>query len=235
MKKEYTIYINRRKIPATYRMFLCHNTMQFSGIQSQDVYSVFLRDYIFPNIDMYPYMTTIASYLPNTTIRNNIKDCIEVSGLRYKLRRSVLLSAWYATYFPRHDSSRKGVISINELIDTGINYSRLNLGKEYLSLYPLTKFYKQLTLDVDLDRYGSPVYEKDYVTVEDINKALENKDFSFEDIKEDIEHHCVLCPYKDYYIWGSNIVYNWFLEIDHSELFRININKILSVEHNYLF
>ena len=232
MKKEHTIYINKRGISATYKMFLCHNTMQFNGIQSQDIYSMFLRDYIFPNLEMYPYMNTIASYLPRGKTRNNIKDCIEVSGLRYKLRRSILLSAWYATYFPNYDSTTKGPISINDLIDTGINYSMLNLSDKYLSLYPLTKFYKQLILDVDLDRYGSPIHEKDYVTIEDINKVLKDKDVSYEDIKEDIEHHCVLSPYKDYYIWGSKILYEWFLEIDHSEMFRINLNKILSVEHN---
>lgn len=235
MRKDYTIYINTRSIKASYKMFLCHNTMQFNGIQTEDVYSEFMREYIIPSQDLCPYMTTIASYDSTRILQRKLAECIEIGGIKPFLRRSILLSAWYASYFYNHDSLKKGPISINELIDSGINYSRLNLSSAYESLYPLTNFYKKLTIDIDMNRYYSPIYEKDYVTVEDIKKLIEPKGINFEDIKEDIEHHGILNPYKGNYIWGSKPIYNWLLDVDHSDLYRINLNKILSVEHNYLF
>jgi len=201
---------------------------------TRDEYSLYLRDYEIHYPEVPDYIATYASFNGRETKKSIVYDSVMRSRLFTPLR-SILLASWYGEYFRTEYVRYKCKIYVEDLIDAGINYSKLeDLSEAYLSLYPLTKFYKRLTLDYDETRYFTPFYEKEFVTVDNIREALSemNTDVTYEDIKEDLDLHSVICPYKDYYIWGSKYLWRWFLDVDHSTLFRMNINKVLSVEHN---
>jgi len=227
----FTIVVNRREIPATFRMYACHMTTRIKGIQTKDFYGEFLRDTILTAKELVSYVDTYHSYKEEW--RPKKLNWTRYVGLTTALRENLLLAAWYGEFFYDKGKGKDPYteIYLEELINTGINYSRFKFSDKYNSLYPLTKFYKKLTIDYDEERYY-PLYEKDYVTMQDIEKALEGTGVTYEDIKDDIDLHSVLCPYKDYYIWGSKKILNWLREVDHSILFTININKVLSEEHN---
>jgi hypothetical protein len=228
MSKDYTIFINKRPIKVTLQMLMCHCTGNIKGLLPKDEYSIFLRDTLVPPDTLVSVIETFLSYTEEEEYVYVSKNNIVYSYLIPYLRKSLLLSCWYGSNL-RHI---KRVISINELVTAGVNYSRLQFSEAYLSLQPLTRFYKKLTIDYDIERY-MPLYEKDYVTInniEDVLKSLDT-DVSYLDIKEDIEKHCILNPYKDYYIWGSKPLYEWFLNVDYIDYNIINLNKLLSMKN----
>lgn len=232
--KDFTIFINEREISVPYRVYLCHCTAELKTLKTQNEYSLFLRDFELHYSNVVNYIVAYLRFSKRESKPGTIYDSIMRSRLFTPLRTSLLLLSWYGEYFRDYLTRRKGCIYIEDIIDAGINYSRLEFSDAYLSLYPLTKFYKRLTIDYDETRYYSSFYEKDFVTVKNIKEVLVEMgtNISYEDIKEDIDKHSILCPYKNYYIWGSRPLWLWFLNVDHSTLFRMNINKILSVEHN---
>jgi len=232
--KDFTIFINKREIKVPYRIYLCHCTTELKTLMPNDEYSLYLRDYNLHYTKLVDYIATYVSFNNRETKKSIVYDSIMRSKLFTPLH-SLLLASWYGEYFRTQYVRYKGKIYLDDIVDAGVNYSKLEtLSKAYLSLYPLTKFYKRLTLDYDETRYFTPFYEKEFVTVDNIRETLSEMDtkVTYEDIKEDLDLHSILCPYKDYYIWGSKPLWKWFLNVDHSTLFRININKVLSVEHN---
>ena len=217
-------------------MYICHCTTKLKQLQTQDAYSEFFRDYKLSTKAAPLFMRTYISYEKGKVLNHNrlAYNCERTTCIE-SIKSSLLLAAWYADYFYNHSYEKKGPVYLCDLMDSGINYSKLNFSDAYLSLYPLTKFYKYLALDIDEDRYESVLYEKDYVSKENIESALlkMDTDVIYDDIKDDINLHSILCPYKDYYIWGSIPLLRWLLEEDHSVMNNINLNKILSVEHNF--
>ena len=229
MTKDYTIFINKRPIQVDLLTLMCHCSGEFSGLQPKDEYSIFLRDFRLPVGTIEPYLRTYLSYTSEEEYpRVSIDDISNSSVLKY-MRFSILLTSWYGTYFNNVVTTKRN-IPISQLVAAGVNYPQLKLSKEYLSLQPLTQFYKRLTIDLDMDRY-IPLYEKDYVTVTDINNTLKGleSNVTYEDIKDDIEKHCILNPYEGNYIWGSKPLYNWLLNVDYIDLKVIDITKKISL------
>lgn len=229
MSKDYTIFINRRPIKVDFQMLMCHCTGQLKGLLTKDKYSLFLRDSELPKETLISYLKTFLSYISEEEYPQVSKDSLIYSNLITYLRKSLLLSCWYVTYY-NNVNTRKRSIPINELVAAGVNYPQLNFSEAYCSLQPLTIFYKRLTIDYDIERY-MPLYEKDYVTIDNIRDVLKglDTDVTYEDIKTDIEKHCILNPYEDHYIWGSKPLYEWFLNVDYFDYNIINLNKILSM------
>lgn len=230
MSKDYTIFINKRPVKVDFKTLICHCTGEFKRFATKDEYSIFLRDYKLKTETLFPFITTVVSYVTNEEYPDVSKTRLQDSNLKNILYDSILLATWYGVYFNTDKSTRR-IISLSKLIDAGINYPKTSFSEAYLSLYPLTKFYKLLSIDYDTERY-MPLYEKDYVTIDNIRDVLKNleTDVTYEDIKDDIDKHCILTWYKDSYIWGSKIIHDWMLNVDPVVFKTINLNKIFSIE-----
>lgn len=230
MTKDYTIFINRRPVKVDFKTLVCHATGEFKRLATKDEYSIFLRDYKLDTRTVMPFLTTLVSYVTKEEYPDVSNTRLMQSGLIVKLKESILLTAWYGMYY-NTDKSSKRKIPLSKLIDAGINYPKTSFSPEYLSLYPLTNFYKLLSIDYDIERY-MPLYEKDYVTIDNIRTVLKNLDteVTYEDIKNDIDKHCILSWYEDRYIWGSSVIYNWMLNVDPITLKIINLNKVFAIE-----
>lgn len=224
IKDKYEIYINKRPYLVPYTVMLCHATGEFKTLQSYDVYSKFLRDYRIPKENMLNVINTIQDYYGITSFIVS-KDWVTRQPLT-TAKNSLLFLGWLADFTVDY----RAWLSITDVINKHLNYSQLTFSKEYKSINPINMFYKHLTLSIDLKSKDRTVYIKEKVYPSDIEHTLNKLGYTninYKDIEKDIHHHCVLTKYKDYYIWGSEVILNWLVNTSSHTLYVYNISKDL--------
>jgi len=239
LEKTYKIYINKKPIEVSYFVLLCHCTGEFKYLASKEEYIIFFHNYTFSSREaISEYITNLNSYIDvlgqgkglsrkyvkrgfllkaayrtlNNTLINRIfckMSLFSVSQLLYEY-----------TLYKYHMEQKDTLYPYLDSINKYINYPPNIFSEKYASLTPHLCFYKRLALS------SKPNLIK-AVTVRQILKEI-NTTVKLKDIKEDLEKHMLIMPYKTQYIWLAKDVYDWLVNLDYF-IFKIyNLDKAFS-------
>lgn len=218
LNNNYSIYINGKLYNVSYLCLLCHCHKKFNGLNTWDAYIQYNKQTSFKSvIEQINYLMLIDSFI-NTDKKiffNRIERSIYGSDFKKDI---ILLGLIYREFKSFWLGSNKNLKLDSVLIFSRvINYSIIEKSTAYNSLGSLLKFYKLLALKT----------KENILTEIDIAEVLQivNPAISLNDILNDFKNHLIVVPYKDYYTWASNSLYEWLINEDRVVINALILNK----------
>lgn len=218
LDNNYSIYINGKLYNVSYLCFLCHCHKKFNGLNNWDIYIQYNKQTSFKSvIEQTNYLILIDSFI-NTDKKishNRVRRTIYASDFKKDI---ILLGLIYREFKSFWLGRNKNLKLDSVLIFSRvINYSIIEKSTAYNSLGSLLKFYKLLALKT----------KENILTEIDIAEVLQivNPAISLNDILNDFKNHLIVVPYKDYYTWASNSLYEWLVNEDRIVINALILNK----------
>jgi hypothetical protein len=212
----HTIYINKKPYKVSYLIYLCHLTGEFTKFESLDTYNIFFNEFRFShqkyvinylfNLDSAVSVNSVPiSDLSHSTFLQ-FRSLIFKGGLFY----AYLLTSYFRYLLNKENKDLKTPrkFLIEEIINTSLNYIYFVSEDSYKLLFPYLKFYKILS-----------TFTKDkYISKNCIYNALTYLDIklNIEDINQGLLNHGIILPYKNEYIWSSNLLLSQLKNMDHN-------------------
>lgn len=219
LDNNYNIYINGKLYTVSYLCFLCHCDKKFNGFKDWDTYINYGKETFFNfHINQINYLMLLNSFInrDEKILRTKVNYSF-YSGPSKK--NIILLGLIYREFKNFWIKSSTKTIKLNNVLvfNKIINYSSIEKSIAYDSLGSLLKFYKLLALET----------KDNILTKKDISRILNkiNPEISLSDIINDFKNHLIVVPYKDYYIWSCDSIYEWLIKEDRIILNALILNK----------
>lgn len=215
----YSIYINGKLYNVSYLCFLCHCYKKFNGLKDWDTYISYSKEtFLKAHTSQINYLILLDSFINRD--KKILPSRVSNSLMKTSSKKNIiLLGLIYREFKDFWVKSSTRTIKLNNVLifNKIINYSSIEKSTAYNSLGSLLKFYKLLALET----------KDNILTKNDIAEVLNkiNSTISVNDIRNDFKNHLIVVPYKDYYIWSCNAIYEWLIKEDRLILNALILNK----------
>ncbi len=233
INKTYVLYINKKEIEVSYKMFLCHAAERISYIQPQSFYNDFLLTYALKDNEKLIQFISNFNEQPLSDkqkgmVRKNLspvllKNCRECLFLASALAFSI------KTCKKQKDLSHMRLIEnryvICHLLNRMINYIR-GFSDAYMSITPLMSIYQQLAYGIT-NSYLPRLRTK--ISIELLNLTLKDlgSEVKYKDIKKDIQDHGILKEVDGQLEWTSIQLGRHLFYADGLFMQSLNLDKSL--------
>lgn len=222
--KNYTIYINKKPFKVDRKTYICHCTGVIKGIQTEEFYNKFLLEYVIGS--RYNAANYLSFYLNKRVFKGSIigLDTLLDSGFNSIVWLANMADAFCGKFPNDTDLRAPEYYNYKKVVEYSTNYYTDNFSKEYYSLGPLMQFYYSFIYKA----CGNNLCSYNLIYPEDINRVLKQDykvDFSYEDIKEDLNKHLIWVEIEGVWHWADKGVVEWLRRADYTDIYTSNLFK----------